>query len=313
MIRSMRMDVPRKGRKHANHRHRMALAIFVVACGPSVDDPEEDNGASGGGSPSGNAGDDGSGNNPGVDGGDDGNPYDECIAISFLNGVEAKCVGAVGVDVPGTCEGCSCSCSDAECDRDSDCPAPSGNVTPGCHDGFCVLRCDDDGDCPGDMRCGSLRGHDSPVCAEGLDDPLACAAMYNSAGWFDPCPAIADEASCEVVTSEYGFACKWATQSLYQAPSDDCVPVEVTESCIMTARTSGVQPVPDTCETSGLCAATQARVFLEDIGAGTVRTIAYENCAPDLVPMIDPQGNIVDRCDYSRAIPFPIVCGCACQ
>lgn len=298
------MDVPRKGRS-------IALAIVVGACGPSVDEPQDDNSGSGGGTPSGNAGDDGSEDAPGVDEGDDGNPYDECIASRFY--VETNCWGASGVEVPDTCEGCSCAT--AECNHDSDCPAPSGNVMPECRDGACVLRCDDDGDCPANMRCGMLRSDDSfPVCAEVLDDPLACAAMFSNGGWLDPCPAFSDKASCEALTSELGFACKWSTQSLYQVPSDECLPVEVTESCVMTQNPLPTDFTPGVCDPNGLCAATDTRVFVEDIGGGTVRLIAYDDCERYHLPLIDTQGNPVEPCNYSSTtFPLPSVCECACE
>lgn len=277
------------------------VAALVTACGPSVDGPAQDGGASGSAA-------DASGGGEGAEG--DGNPYVGCIATQFGNPQLLKCHGAFGVTVQDACA--ACACHDADCDRDSDCPSPS-NSTAECRDGACVLRCDDDDDddCPPEMRCGSLNADESMVCAEALAEPLACAAGSSEPGWPDPCVELTDKASCEAITSELGYACKWATFSLYQVPSNECLPVEVTESCIMTRSEIGGVVTPGVCAPFGLCSATGTRVFFEDIGAGTVRLISYDECELQLSPLFGTAGPI-EYCDYSGTTPLPIICGCAC-
>jgi hypothetical protein len=162
------------------------------------------------------------------------------------------------------------------------------------------------------MRCGTLVWDDSPVCAEALDDPLACAAEATLGDWQNPCVAITDQATCEALVSDYGFACKWATLSVYQAPADDCVPIETSQACLMTALVDNLDDSA-ACEQPGYCEATGTRVSFEDIGGGTVRLYSYTDCKPRAAPMIDTQGNPMDYCDYSGEVPLPIVCGCGCQ
>jgi hypothetical protein len=163
------------------------------------------------------------------------------------------------------------------------------------------------------MRCGTLNFDESPVCAEVLDDPLACAGSSTpSAPWSNPCPGLPDKASCEALVSEYGFACKWATLSLYQVPADDCTPIETSQECIMTAQSDFLDDSVE-CQQPAYCDATGTRVFFEDIGGGTVRLYSFDDCQPRMNPVIDTQGNPVDYCDYSGAIPLPLICECGCQ
>jgi hypothetical protein len=285
----MWIDVPRKG----------VVVLALIGCGPTVDDPAGDGGGSGGAH-------DGAGN---ASGGGGENPYVGCAAGDFASSYLRTCSSAFGVTVEGVCA--ACLCHDDDCDRGSDCPAPAGS-TPDCREGQCVLRCEDDGDCPGEMRCGTLNADESNVCADVVDDPLACAAEASEPGWPDPCPDLTDEASCEAVTSDLGYACKWSTQTLYQVPADECVPVEVTERCILTTSRIGYAPPPGECVAFGRCDATGTRVFFEDIGGGTVRLIAFDDCELQLGPGPGADGHHLEYCDYSGTTPLPIICGCAC-
>jgi hypothetical protein len=284
---------------------RTIVMFWCLACGPSRAGHDGDGG--GGGDTDGGASHDGAG-----EADTDGNDYDGCVGWEFyFSDVNRDCEGgAFGATVPDSCSACSCA---SECSRDSDCSSPrGGNAVPDCRDGACVLRCDADTTCPEGMRCGALNADDSPICADVLDDPLACGAINWDATWPNPCVSITDEASCETLVSEYGYACKWATVSLYQVPADDCVPIETTQECILTAQGD----FPDesgACQQPAYCEATGTRVYFEDVGGGTVRLYSYEDCQPRMDPRIDTQGNPVDFCDYSGAVPLPLVCECGCQ
>lgn len=280
------------------------LCVAVGACGPSVDDAGQ-SGSGDGGADAESVGGSGEGTPA------DGNPYDDCIASVTLRTDEIECWGALGVDVPGTCE--ACACVDTKCDRDSDCPSLPGSPSAECDGGGCVIPCEDDRDCPDSMRCGEHRGNGSQVCAEPLDDALACSAYASSGDWLDPCPALADRDSCEAMTSDFGYACKWATQRLYQVPTDDCAPIEATESCIRTSSdVRGPDVIPGVCDPSATCGPSETRAFIEDIGAGTLRLITYDDCEQYFTPLIDTQGNPVEPCDFTGPWPLPSICECAC-
>jgi hypothetical protein len=112
--------------------------------------------------------------------------------------------------------------------------------------------------------------------------------------------------------SEYDYACRWATQSLYQVPAEACTPVEVVERCVMTTWDGPPAPLGE-CKEPGYCEARGTRVFFEDIGGGTVRLYEIEDCELQVRPLIDTQGNPLELCDYSEGTPLPIVCECGCD
>lgn len=278
----------------------LATALPAAACGPNVaandGDGQDEGDAASEGDPTVSE-DDG--------GGGDANPYDRCNFDFYFAPVE--CSGAHGGTAPDACAACLCGVG---CSRDSDCPQPStGNVDAECIEEACMLSCDGDAVCPDGMRCGTRNWDGRATCVEALDDPLACHVSLNNPDWPDPCAPQSDKQSCEALVSEYGFACKWATQSLFQLPSDDCTPLETVESCVLAERTGSMNPAP-LCEAVGYCESAATRVLVEDFGGGTMRLVSIEAC--ELSPVYSNLGMGFAYCSFDDGSPTPEICACAC-
>jgi hypothetical protein len=280
---------------------RTLIFVATGACGPSVDSPPtttED--------PSSDVASDASSS------GDEGtNPFGKCLPDGLVS--PSQCSGSFGAVVDGACQACACH---PGCEDTSDCPEPpsGGTATADCYDGRCILPCDADNDCPGDMLCGTLSIDDKRACVEVMTDALACAANADSPGWDDPCPPLATRDACEALSSpDTGYACTWVEQETFAVPADECVPAATSAKCVLTAQTDVFEggACGGIARLAGYCANEDVRVVYEDLGPGTARLSSYRGC--DRFPVYEFQASTYGFCDYSGALPIPLICECGCS
>lgn len=279
----------------------IVATVSLLACAPAVVSSDGDGGA--------DDDDEGEPDGPpsaGESGGDP-NPYDEC-AVDYYFGPMFSCSeGAFGGTAADACSACICGIA---CSVDSDCPQPStGTVGAACVEEACLLPCDETSACPEGMRCGTRNWDGRATCVETVDDPLACHYTLFDPDWPDPCTPQLDRDSCEALVSKYGFACKWATQTVLQGTSDDCAPLEVVESCVLTQATAH-ELSPPTCGAVGYCEASATRVLFEDFGGGSMRLTSIGAC--ELMPIYSNLAMGFQFCSFDETPPMPAKCACGC-